>query len=157
LENGLYIDYLPEIEEVSVGHWNTFNIKENLFLVFDKLNIIALSVDSLANNKVHLSIQDERKFNYTFKEHNLETPKNLLGDWTLKICDTIGNELMPLPNDYQRPNLDFLQIGEDSILVKRGNIKSIQKWTLGGKNNLIIIPDVTWQKNLSRRDTSIKK
>jgi len=149
LENGLYIDYLPEIEEVSVGHWNTFNIKDNLFLVFDKLNIIALSVDSLANNKVHLSIQDERKFNYTFKEQNLETPKNLLGDWTLKICDTIGNELMPLPNDYQRPNLDFLQIGEDSILVKRGNIKSIRKWTLGGKNNLIIIPDVTWQKNLS--------
>ncbi len=157
LENGLYIDYLPEIEEVSIGHWNTFNVKDNLFLIFDKLNVIALSVDSLANDKVHLSIQDELKFNYSFKEQNLDTPKNLLGDWTLKICDTIGKELMPFPNGYQRPNLDFLQIGEDSILIKRGNIKSIKKWTLGGKNNLIIIPDITRPKNQLRRDTLVAK
>jgi len=153
LENGLYIEYLPEIEEVSVGHWNTFNIKDNLFLVFDKLNIIALSIDSLANGKVHLSIQDERKFNYTLIEQNLETTKNLLGDWTLKICDTIGNELMPLPIGYQRPTLDFLQISKDSILIKRGNIESNKKWILGGTSNLMIIPDVALPKDQVRRDT----
>ncbi len=157
LENGLYIDYLPEIESVSVGHWNSFNIKDNLFLVLDKLNIIALKVDSLANGQVHLSIHDEQKFNYTFKEKNLETPKNLLGGWTLQICDTIGNQLMRLPKGYEMPNLDFLQIGADSILIKRGKTKSIKKWTLGGKNNLIIIPNVTWPKNNLRRDTLTAK
>ncbi|WP_324026491.1 hypothetical protein QSV08_03105 [Maribacter sp. BPC-D8] len=153
LENGLFIDYLHETEEVSVGHWNTFNIKNNLFLVFDKLNITALSVDSLVNNKVHLSIQDKQKFNYTLKERNHETPKNLLGDWVLKICDTLRIEQMRLPKGYQRPTLDFLQISKDSILIKRGNIESIKKWILGGTSNLMIIPDVAWPKDQVRRDT----
>ncbi len=157
LENGLYIDYLPEIEEVSVGHWNTFNIKDNLFLVFDKLNIIALSVDSLANNQVHLSIQDERKFNYTFQEQNLETPKNLLGDWELITCDTLRKHHAPFAKGYQWPTLDFLRISKDRILTRRKNIESIQKWTIGGANNLIILPNVVSQKDTLIRDTLSRK
>ena len=153
LENGLYIDYLSEIEEVSVGHWNTFNIKDNLFLVLDKVNILALSVDSVANNQVHLSIQDEQNWSYTFKQQNLETPKNLLGDWELITCDTLRKLNLPFLKDYPWPTLDFLRISKDSILTRKKNIKSIQKWTIGGANNLIILPDVESQKATLIRDT----
>ena len=157
LENGLYIDYLPEIESVSVGHWNSFNIKDNLFLVLDNLHIIAFTVDSLANGQVNLSIHDEQKFNYTFREKNLETPKNLLGDWELITCDTLRKQHPPFTKDYQWPTLDFIRINKDSILTRKKNIESIQKWTIGGANNLIILPDVESEKDTLIRDTLSRK
>lgn len=157
LENGLYIDYLPEIEEVGVGHWNTFNIKDNLFLVLDKLSIIALSVDSLTNRQAHLSIQDEQNFSYTFKEQNLETPKNLLGDWKLITCDTLRKKHAPFTKGYQWPTLNFLRISKDSILSKKNNVETTEKWTLGGASNLIILPDAAWKIGSQPGDTLTTK
>ena len=157
LENGLFVDYLPENKDVSVGHWHKIQEKDNLFIVLDDLNIIALSVDSLLNNKVYLSIQDEKKFDYTMTEQNLEIPANLTGDWELVNCDTLRTEHALLAIGNKWSTLDFLRIGKDSILTKKKNIESTKKWTIGGASNLIILPDVLLKNDTLIRDTLSRK
>ena len=157
LNNGLFIDYLPETDEVSVGHWNTIKEENNLFIVFDKLNIIAISVDSLIKNKVYLSIHDEQKFNYTFMEQYLEVPNHLLGDWNLVSSDILRDEHSLLSNSFKWPTMDFLGIRKDSIITIKNKVKSTEKWTIGGANNLMIFPDVVLGKGVIETDTLTKK
>ena len=157
LDNGLYVDYLPEKEDVYVGHWNTMSEKNNLFMVFDQLNIEAITVDSVKKSTAYLSIHNEEKQNFTFKERSLKTPENLLGDWVLTSCDTLRNERALLAKGYEWPTLDFLRISQDSILIKKKNIESTKKWTLAGTGNLIIIPDAVWKKGTIVRDTLSRK
>tara|TARA_R110000744_G_C19283570_1_gene553853 strand:+ start:153 stop:1139 length:987 start_codon:yes stop_codon:yes gene_type:complete len=157
LENGLYADYLPEIEDVTVGHWHTIQESNNLFVVLDGLNIIALSVDSLINDKTYLSIHDEAKFSYTFKQQSLETPKNLLGNWELVTCDTLRTEHSLLAQGNKWSTLDFLRIERDSIFITNNNSKYAKKWTIGGANNLIIFPDAIIKSDSLERDTLSKR
>lgn len=157
LDNGLFVNYLPKKEDVYVGHWNTMSEKNNLFIVFDQLNIDAITVDSVKKSTAYLSLHNEEKYNYTFKEQRLETPKNLLGDWELVTCDTLRTEHALLAKGHKWSTLDFLRISEDSILTKKKNIESTKKWTLGGTSNLIIIPDVAWKNDSTVRDTLTRK
>ena len=153
LENGLFVDYLSETDNISVGHWNTLHIRNNVFIVLDKLYITALSVDSLKKDKAYLSIKEKKEFNYIFREESLETPKKLLGDWELITCDTLRKEHAPFTEDFQWTTMDFLRISKDSILSKKKNVESTQKWTLGGAGNLIILPDAVWKKDPLNKDT----
>lgn len=152
LDNGMFVEYLPEKEDVYVGHWNTILEKNNLFIVFDQLNIDAISVDSIKKSTAYLSLHNKEKHNYTFNEQNLKAPENLLGDWELVTCDTLRTEHALLAKGHKWSTLDFLRISKDSILTNKKNIESTKKWTIGGANNLIILPDV-----VLKNDTLIKK
>ena len=72
-------------------------------------------------------------------------------------CDTLRKQHPPFTKDYQWPTLDFIRINKDSILTRKKNIESIQKWTIGGANNLIILPDVESEKDTLIRDTLSRK
>jgi len=157
LENGLFVDCLKEKEDVSVGHWYTIEEKKNLFVVLDNMIPIALTVDSLLQDNVYLSIEDENKYDYTLKEMNLEIPENLLGDWSLVTCDTLRTELWPLPKSGKWSTLDFLRIRKDSIQIIKNKIESTKKWTIGGANDLMIFPDVILEKDSLKRNTLTKK
>jgi hypothetical protein len=157
VDNGLFVNYLPENEDIYVGHWNTLSEKNNLFMVFDQLNIDAITVDSVKKNTAYLSLHNEEKHNYTFNEQNLITPVNLIGDWELVTCDTLRTENANLAKGLKWSTLDFLRISKDSILTKKRNVESTKKWTLGGTGNLIIIPDVAWKNDRTVRDTLTRK
>jgi len=75
----------------------------------------------------------------------------------LITCDTLRKKHAPFKKDYQWPTLDFLRISKDSILIRSKNIESKQKWTIGGTNNLIILPDIISQKDTLIRDTLSRK
>lgn len=157
LDNGMFVEYLPEKEDVYVGHWNTLLEKNNLFIVFDQLKIDAITVDSVKKSTAYLSLHNEEKHSYTFKEQSLNTPKNLLGDWELVNCDTLRTEHAILAKGHEWSTLDFLRISKDSILTKKKNIESTNKWIIGGASNLIILPDVVWKKDALVRDTLTRK
>ena len=157
LENGLFVDYVEENEDVSVGHWNTLDVKNNLFLIVDKSFIEAASVDSLTENMIYLSLYNKEKHQLSFKERKLEIPKNLLGNWTLVDSENISIETKRLPPNYKLPTLSFISIGKDSIYTKKNNVESTKKWTIGGANNLIIFPDAVINKDGVAWDTLVKK
>jgi hypothetical protein len=157
LDNGLFVDYLPTTEDVSVGHWNTIEERNNLFIVFDKLYIDAITVDSLIKTTAYLSLHNEEKYNYTFKQQNLEIPKKLLGDWVLVAFDTLGTEHFPLFNRFEFSTFDFLSIRKDSIRSIKNNVETTKKWTIGGTNNLIIFPDVVLEKDTIPKNILTKK
>lgn len=154
LENGLYVDCLPGKNDVSVGHWHTIEEKNNLFIVLDNINVIALAVDSLKNDKVFLSIHDKAKFDYTLAEQSLEMPQNLLGDWILVGSDYHnGFNPPPLPNGFEWPTIEYLIINNDSVVITKNGSTSSKKWILGGRNDLIIFPNETAKKNTISNDT----
>tara|TARA_R110000744_G_scaffold47436_1_gene104466 strand:+ start:7311 stop:8390 length:1080 start_codon:yes stop_codon:yes gene_type:complete len=157
LENGLFVDYVEENEDISVGHWNTLDVMNNLFIILDKLFVEAVSVDSLTENMVYLSLYNKEKYQLSFKERKLEIPKNLLGNWTLVDSENISIETKRLPPSYKLPTLSFISIGKDSIYTKKNNVESTKKWTIGGANNLIIFPDAVINKDGIAWDTLVKK
>ena len=157
LANGLFVDYLEENEDVSVGHWNTLDIKDNLFIILDKSFIEAVSVDSLTKNTVYLSLHNNKKYKLSFKERKSEIPKNLIGNWTLVDSETITIENIRLPPGYKLPTLSYISIQKDSIYAIKNNIESTKKWTIGGANNLIIFPDAIINKDGIAWDTLVKK
>ena len=160
MENGLFVNYIKETENIYVGHWNIKKIQNSSFLVMDHLYADWIVIDSVKESSIYTSIFSKEKYNYVFKTKPPKLSSGLIGKWTLTDSEYI-NEVQPpihfYPDNYEIPKIESLNISLDSIKITMNDFNFNQKWTFGGNDNLIIFPDKAFRKDTLRMETLSSK
>lgn len=161
MENGLFVNYIKETENIYVGHWNIKKIQNSSFLVMDQLYADWIVIDSLKESSIYTSMFQKEKYNYVFNKKPSYLPSGLIGEWVLQDYEYINGVQPPIhlfPDNYEIPKIEYLDIGLDSLKVHINDLTFTQKWTLGGNDNLIILPDKPFRKDsLARKNLRLKE
>jgi hypothetical protein len=165
-KNGLFVHYNKQDEDVHIGHWHTFKMQNAAFLSTDIIAPITLTIDSLKDKEVYLSIFEKEKFNYKFTEQSLAIPDDLIGEWALVSTEVIGDNPPPPspPGELERMKMNFIKIENDTIRYEKNKTLLNKKWVLGGAADLLIFPDIAMQNidslkmfNLTKQEHQMRK
>lgn len=159
--NDLFVDYNRKTDYISIGQWETFSLKKHTLLNRNILYPQVFHIDSIKQNKIHLSIFDRKKYNYVLKEYSPKMPKELLGEWIF-VGSKYINENLPPPSLYpinqnKKTEIECLKIELDSIKIIKNGVSKTNKWVLGGVNNLLIFPDPSTSEFTFSNDSILNK